>query len=115
MEVMRALLIVGAAILVSPAHAADARREAAGSLPDGTAVEAVTLSNANGVSARILSYGATLQSLTAPDRKGVPADITLGYDEIAKYQTQPNYFGVTVGRYANRIAGGTFSPRSCWP
>ena len=109
MEVMRALLIVGAAILVSPAHAADARREAAGSLPDGTAVEAVTLSNANGVSARILSYGATLQSLTAPDRNGVPSDITLGYDEIAKYQTQPNYFGVTVGRYANRIAGGTFS------
>ncbi len=109
MKATRVLLTVGAAILACPAHAADAHREPAGSLPDGTAVEAVTLSNANGVSARILSYGATLQSLTAPDRDGVPSDITLGYDEIAKYQTQPNYFGVTVGRYANRIAEGTFS------
>lgn len=109
MKATRALLTVAAAILASPAQAADAHRAPAGSLPDGTAVEAVTLSNANGVSARILSYGATLQSMTAPDRNGVPEDITLGYDDIAKYQTQPNYFGVTVGRYANRIAGGKFS------
>lgn len=91
------------------AWAADAVREDAGALADGTAVEAVTLSNATGVSARILSYGATLQSLTAPDRAGVPSDITLGYDDTASYEARPSYFGVTVGRYANRIAGGRFS------
>ncbi len=90
------------------AHAADATRSAAGTLKDGTAVEAITLSNAHGVSARILAYGATLQSLIAPDRAGKPADIVLGYDDLASYVDHPNYFGVTVGRYANRIAGGKF-------
>ncbi|RIV81078.1 galactose mutarotase [Aurantiacibacter xanthus] len=100
---------VACVLAVSPAMAADAVREPAGTMPDGSSVEAVVLSNANGVSARVLTFGATLQSLTAPDRDGNPADITLGYDDIAKYQTHPNYFGVTVGRYANRIADGAFS------
>jgi aldose 1-epimerase len=95
--------------VAAPAWPADAAREPAGELADGTPVEAVVLSNANGVAARVLTYGATLQSLTAPDRDGVPADITLGYDDAADYQVKPNYFGVTVGRYANRIAGGRFS------
>jgi aldose 1-epimerase len=89
-------------------RAAEATRENAGRLRDGTAVEAVTLRNARGVSARILSYGATLQSLVAPDRNGRPADIVLGYDDAASYEARPNFFGVTVGRYANRIAGGRF-------
>ncbi|MFB0612924.1 aldose epimerase family protein [Aurantiacibacter poecillastricola] len=100
--------IVGLAA-ANPGQAADAQRSEAGELQDGTAVEAVTLSNAAGVSARVLTYGATLQSLTASDRDGRPADITLGYDETADYEAFPNYFGVTVGRYANRIAGGRFT------
>lgn len=95
--------------MAGTASAADAKREAAGRLKDGTAVEAITLSNARGVSARILTYGATLQSLVAPDRSGRRADIVLGYDDAATYESRPNYFGVTVGRYANRIAGGRFS------
>jgi aldose 1-epimerase len=57
----------------------------------------------------VITYGATLQSLVAPDRKGVPAEVTLGFDTAAEYEAKPNYFGVTVGRYANRIAGGRFS------
>lgn len=93
----------------SPAHGAEAQRGEAGRLQDGRPVEAVTLSNASGVSARVLTYGATLQSFTAPDRNGRPVDITLGYDEIADYEVFPNYFGVTVGRFANRIANGRFS------
>ena len=106
---MRAGVTAVAAVASMQVMAADAQREDAGVLADGTAVEAVTLSNANGVSARILSYGATLQSLHAPDREGVPSDITLGYDDAQSYQTRPNYFGVTVGRYANRIASGRFT------
>jgi len=108
---MKAILGVAMGILLAgqPAVAAEANRVVAGQLADGTPVEAVVLSNAGGVSARVLSYGATLQSLTAPDREGVPEDITLGYDDVADYQAKPNYFGVTVGRYANRIGGGTFS------
>ncbi|MBD8677779.1 galactose mutarotase [Sphingomonas sp. CFBP 13720] len=93
----------------SAAQAADAKREAAGRLKDGTAIEAITLSNAKGVSARILTYGATLQSLVAPDRAGKRADVVLGYDDVAQYESVPNYFGVTVGRYANRVAGGRFT------
>lgn len=101
-------LSMAAGLVASPACAAEAHREAAGRLADGTAVEAITLSNASGVAARILTYGATLQSLVAPDRNGVPADITIGYDDLASYEQRPNYFGVTVGRYANRIAGAGF-------
>ncbi|TVV74112.1 galactose mutarotase [Sphingomonas solaris] len=83
-----------------------ARREAAGRLADGTPVEAVTLSNRHGLSARILTYGATLQALLVPDADGVPADIVLGHDDVAGYEATRGFLGVTVGRYANRIAGG---------
>lgn len=91
------------------AHAATAERGAAGKLKDGTAVEAITLSNAKGVSARILTYGATLQSLFAPDRKGQKADVVLGQETPADYEANHNYLGVTVGRVANRIANARFT------
>jgi aldose 1-epimerase len=80
-----------------------------GRLPDGRAVEAVTLDNGRGVSARLIAYGATLQSLRAPDREGACADIVLGHDDLTPYLATPQYFGSTIGRYANRIAGGAFS------
>ncbi|MET1756292.1 aldose epimerase family protein [Novosphingobium sp. RD2P27] len=92
----------------APAFAADATQASVGTLPDGTAVSAVTLRAENGVSAIILNYGATLQKLLAPGRDGEVADVVLGYDELKDYVEHPNYFGVTVGRYANRIAGGKF-------
>lgn len=100
---------IGAMLVAQSAAAAEAKREAAGTLKDGSPVEAVTLSNARGVSARILSYGATLQSFKGPDKSGKIADVVLGYDDLASYVDRPNYFGVTVGRYANRIAGGKFA------
>ena len=104
-------LSYGAALLMTStsALATEASRAPAGKLADGTAVELITLTNAQGVSARILTYGATLQSLIAPDREGKGADVLLGYDDLAGYVDHPNYFGVTVGRYANRIGGGTFT------
>ncbi len=102
-------LLAGLLMSAAPALAADAARSAFGALPDGRAVEAVTLSNGKGVTARVISYGAILQSLVAPDRDGKKADIVLGYADAATYQTVPNYFGATVGRYANRIAGGRFA------
>ncbi|RIA43680.1 aldose 1-epimerase [Hephaestia caeni] len=86
-----------------------AQRSHFGTLADDTPIEAVTLTNDRGVSARIITYGATLQSLSAPDRAGKSADVLLGYDDLASYVDKPNYFAVTVGRYANRIAGGKFS------
>ncbi|MDT0508503.1 aldose epimerase family protein [Novosphingobium sp. MMS21-SN21R] len=101
--------LAGALVAGSPALAATAERSNAGLLADGTTIEAVTLTNAGGISARILTYGATLQSLFAPDATGKIADIVLGQDTPADYERHPNYYGVTVGRYANRIAGGHFT------
>ena len=102
----------GVAVWLAAAGAADAataERSSAGALKNGTNVEAVTLRNASGVSARIIAYGATLQSLNAPDRKGRMADIVLGHDTAGEYEARQDFFGVTVGRFANRIAKGRFT------
>jgi aldose 1-epimerase len=108
--VIKALLLTAVfGLATTPALAADATRAPVGQLADGTAVEVVTLKNAAGVEARVITYGATLQSLIAPDRAGKRAEVTLGYDTAAEYQAKPNYFGVTVGRFANRIAGAKFA------
>ena len=112
MKLRKALIIAGVgfmAMVAAQADAATARRDSAGTLADGTAVEAVTLSAANGVSARVLTYGATLQAFSGPDRNGKVADVLLGYDDAKDYAEHPNYFGVTVGRFANRIGGGKFT------
>jgi aldose 1-epimerase len=91
------------------AEAATASRMDAGTLKSGAKIEAITLTNTHGMSARILTYGATLQSLIAPNSKGVKTDVILGFDNAADYETHQSYFGVTVGRYANRIAKGQFT------
>jgi aldose 1-epimerase len=57
---------------------------------------------------RLIGPGASIQSLFAPDRTGIAADIVLGYSNAAQYVDKGQYFGATVGRYANRIAGGAF-------
>lgn len=104
--------IVGVLVLNSvgtAAGAAEARRGDFGALSDGTQVESVELANAKGVSLRILTLGATIQQLLVPDRSGRSSDIVLGYASAQQYLDQPQYFGATVGRYANRIAGGKFS------
>lgn len=95
-------------LTASPAMAATARVEDGGALADGRHVAAIVLSN-GAVSARILAYGATLQSLIAPDRHGRRADIVLGHDSAAEYEAHQDYLGATVGRYANRIAGAQFA------
>ncbi|MBW6532313.1 galactose mutarotase [Sphingomonas sp. RRHST34] len=102
-------MAAGSLLAAVGADAATAKREAFGQLPDGTAIEAVVLSGSNGVSARVMTLGATLQSLNVPGRDGKVADITLGYDDAASYVTKPNFWGQTVGRYANRIRGGKFA------
>lgn len=89
--------------------AATGDRQAFGTMPDGRLVEAVTLTSRGGLTACILTYGATLQALAAPDRDGVSADIVLGHASLDDYLSERHYFGVTVGRYANRIRHGRFT------
>ena len=103
------LVAVTTVMTSTAALASEAKRSPAGQLADGAAIEAVTLTNKAGLSARVLTYGATLQSVMAPDRNGKTADVLLGYDKADDYVNHPNFFGVTVGRYANRIAGGRFT------
>jgi aldose 1-epimerase len=104
-----------AALLCLPAFslpalaAVEAKRVDFGTLQDGTRVAAAELSNSNGLSVRIIALGAAIQSLTVPDRRAVREDVVLGYDTPSEYLAKPQYFGATVGRYANRIAHGKFT------
>jgi aldose 1-epimerase len=109
---IRKTIPTGATLLLMAAacaHASDVRRSSFGTLPDGRSVPAVTLSNSRGISVRVIAYGATLQSVIMPDRNGHRADVGLGYDNIQQYLEKPQYFGGTVGRFANRVAKGRFS------
>lgn len=86
------------------------RRSDFGTLPGGEKVDLFTLTNANGVEVRAMTYGAIIVSLRTPDRQRRLDDIVLGFDTAAEYVTkQSPYFGAVVGRYANRIAGGKFT------
>ncbi len=79
-----------------------------GNLADGTAITRYTLRNSHGMTARIITYGATLTELLVPDRDGKPGDVVLGFDDLGGYLDRSPYFGATVGRVANRIAKGRF-------
>jgi aldose 1-epimerase len=84
-----------------------------GKLPDGTPVEIYTLADGQ-YEARITTYGGVVVSLKAPDRKGKPADVVLGFDDVDGYVANFNgpanaFFGALIGRYANRIAHGSFT------
>ena len=84
-------------------------REVFGTMPDGTQVNAYELTNAEGLRAKIIDYGAILVSLEVPDREGKLADIVLGFDDLDSYLGRHPLFGATVGRYANRIEGAKFT------
>jgi aldose 1-epimerase len=82
-----------------------------------TAVFRYTLTNCNGMQVKILTYGAITQSISVPSRHGRDADVVLGFKTLQDYVNFVSppvianggpYFGETVGRYANRIAKGTF-------
>ncbi len=100
--------LIAAAVLIAPAEAATAKRGSFGRLPDGRQVAAITLSNARGVSATVIAYGASIQSLVMPDRMGRKADVALGYADLGDYLAKPQYFGATVGRFGNRLAAGRY-------
>jgi len=80
-----------------------------GAMPDGTTVERIVFRGANGFEAGIIPYGAAVQSLKVPDRAGRIDDVVLGHDTFDGYLARRQYFGATVGRYANRIAGARFA------
>ncbi len=77
---------------------------------DGQEVRLYTLTNANGVQAKITNYGGIVVSFIAPDKNGEMADVVLGFDSADEYVSKESpYFGCITGRYANRIAKGKFT------
>ena len=97
--------------MASIAYGQDAAPKSApfGKTKSGTAVEMYTLSNGK-LTAKVMTYGATLVELQVPDKNGKMADVVLGWDNVAGYESADNqYFGCTTGRVCNRIAKGKFS------
>ena len=79
-----------------------------GKMPDGTAVDMYILKDGP-IEAHIITYGGIIQTLKVPDKKGQSADVVLGFDTLDEYvKGNKAFFGALIGRYANRIAGGTF-------
>jgi aldose 1-epimerase len=80
-----------------------------GRLPGGEPVEIVTLTNGRGLQAQVLNLGAALHSMTVPDRDGKFADVVLDHPDLRAMLARPQYFGATIGRFANRIAHSRFT------
>lgn len=75
----------------------------------GVKVDEYTLSSGAGVTASIITFGGIIRSLQIPDRSGKIADIVLGFDQLSPYEERHPYFGTLTGRFANRIAKGSFT------
>lgn len=76
--------------------------ETFGNMPNGTPVERMTISG-GGLTAKFLTFGAALQDLRLEGHDG---PLVLGFETFAPYLTHSKSFGITAGRYANRIRDG---------
>ncbi len=79
-----------------------------GKTPEGMPVELYVLKNGR-MTVKVMTYGAIIAELHVPDRRGTPGDVVLGFDDLEGYLCNHPYFGATIGRVANRIAGGKFT------
>lgn len=81
-----------------------------GTTDDGAAVSLFTIAHPSGIQASVTNLGAALVSLQVPDRNGSMGEVVLGLPRAEDYVRHAgSYFGATVGRFGNRIAGGRFS------
>src|SRR5713101_8937160 len=108
-----ALLFVGELLLGSSLSSqgmrGTSRKGSFGKTASGAQIDLYTLSNKKGMEVAITNFGATVVALKVPDRAGKVTDVVLGFDTLEGYENGTAYFGATVGRYGNRIAGGQFS------
>src|SRR5687767_8699274 len=75
---------------------------------DGQAINLYTLTNRNGMEAKIINFGGIVMSLKVPDRNGKFADVVLGFNNLDDYLKPHPSFGTAIGRFGNRIAKGRF-------
>ena len=105
---MRVAALVLALITMTAGLEAQVTKQNFGKLSDGTPVDVFTIKS-GATEARIITYGAIVQTLKVPDKNGKVADVVLGFDSLDDYvKSNTPHFGGVVGRYANRIAGGKF-------
>lgn len=95
-------------VLASTSMIAGISVEPFGQMPDGQPVSLYTLTNAQGLTAKITNFGGIMTELHVPDRNGEFGDIVLGHDNLESYLDGTPYFGALIGRYGNRIGGGRF-------
>lgn len=74
----------------------------------GDTVHCFTLTNAQGMRVEVSEWGAHLVSVQIPNEDGSRTEVTLGYDNLEGWTNNEPYFSSTCGRFANRIAHGTF-------
>ncbi|MGF2412392.1 aldose epimerase family protein [Ferruginibacter sp.] len=79
----------------------------AGSKKSASSINLHTIENGNGTRLVVSDLGAAVVSLFVKDTNGNFKDVVLGYDTPSDYQNDEFYLGTVVGRYANRVAGGT--------
>src|SRR5699024_4264920 len=79
-----------------------------GTAPDGQTVDMYTLTNRRGMQVNLITFGARIQAIKVPDKNGQLVDVALGFKKLDGYLENNPYMGATIGRYANRIAGGKF-------
>jgi aldose 1-epimerase len=80
-----------------------------GTTATGSDVTEYTLTNANGLEVKIITYGGIITSIRLPDRAQQMANVVLGFGSLEEYETKSPYLGCITGRYANRIGGGKFT------
>src|SRR5438874_9036785 len=98
-----------ATILSLPAHG-DITKIAWGETTEHQKVDLYTLTNANGMTVKLSTYGAVIQSLVIPDRNGKPADIVRGFPSLAGYLVPGNsHSGAVIGRYADELRNAQFT------
>lgn len=102
-------LLLVAACATSPSGGMKIEKSSFGTTSTGEPVELYTLRNVHRTVAKVITWGATLTELHVADRRGDTADVVLGFETLAGWQSAHPYFGVTVGRVANRIAKGKFT------
>src|SRR5665213_1945744 len=93
-----------------PLHAATVTSEPWGKTQDGTAVDLYTIKDKD-IEVKVATYGARIISLSVPDKDGKMSSIVLGAPDLQGYVRfgAPAYAGASIGRFANRIAGGSFT------
>ena len=106
-----ALVSLVTSVLLESVHAQTLKRvEQAdfGKTQEGSEVKLITLRNAHGMSAQIITYGAIIKELHAPDRNGNFTNILLTTDSLQRFQRGFNGAAAVIGRVANRIGGARF-------